>query len=225
MGRSGLHRGIDAFFGNVFALDNRNEDRRGACRNRNSLRRADQFAVEFRNDESDRFRRARRVRHDIDGSRSGPSEIAFSVRSIEYHLIARISMYGRHDTALNRRVIVQRFRHGSKAVRRAGSGGNNLVLFRQRLLIYAVNDRRQIVARRSRNNDLLRARVDMRLRFCFRCIEACAFEDDIYADLSPRKIRGVLLRIDRNFLSVHRDGIVIAFHRMAFISSLCRIIL
>ncbi len=85
--RSRLHSRVDALFRDIFSLYNRYEDRCGARRNGNSLCRTDQLAVELRNYKADGFRGACRIRNDIDSSGSCSSEVAFSVRSVKYHLV------------------------------------------------------------------------------------------------------------------------------------------
>ena len=46
----------------------------------------------------------------------------------------------------------------------------------------------------------------MSLALCLRGIEAGAFENDVYAELAPRKVLSLGLRIDGDFLSVNDDG-------------------
>lgn len=48
----------------------------------------------------------------------------------------------------------------------------------------------------------------MRLALRFGAIESRAFENDVYADLAPRQVSGVLFRIDLYLFSVDDDGVV-----------------
>ena len=59
----------------------------------------------------------------------------------------------------------------------------------QGLLVNAVNDGLEVVACRSGDNDLLSACVDVSLGLVLGAVEACALENNVNADLAPRKIR------------------------------------
>ena len=77
LGSGSLHRGVDAFLGDVLALDNSGENRRGAGRNRNALRGADELAVELRDNQANCLGGAGGVRHNVSGAGTspGPSRI------------------------------------------------------------------------------------------------------------------------------------------------------
>ena len=155
------------------------------------------------------------------------------MRAVEDHLVAGVSMDRAHDAALDRSIIVQCLRHRSEAVRGAGSSGDDGVISRQGLLVYAVNDRREIVACRSGNNDLLCACVDVSLALSLRGVEAGALENNVNTDLAPRKVLSVLLSVDLQGLAVNCDGVslvvsgnrVESFADLAAVTALCGVIL
>ena len=73
----------------------------------------------------------------------------------------------------------------------------------------------------------------MRLRLCLRGVEARALENNVNADLAPRKVLRVLLRVDLQRLAVDRDGVrlvvslngVQAFADLAAVAALSGIVL
>ena len=140
-------------------------------------------------------------------------------------------MDGAHDTGLDRCIVVESLSHGSQTVGGAGSCGNDGVILGQGLLIYAEYDGRQIIASRCRDNNLLGAGIDMSLRFRLGGIETSTLQNYVYTDLSPRKIRGILLCVDPDGLSIYGDGVftslngMLAFTDMTCISALSSIIL
>ena len=107
-----------------------------------------------------------------------------SVRAVEDHLIAGVSVDRAHDAALDRRIVVEGLRHRREAVRRAARSGDDRVVRGEGLLVYAVNDRREIVAGRSGDDNLLCASVDVRLGLRLRGVEARALEDNVNADFA-----------------------------------------
>ena len=64
----------------------------------------------------------------------------------------------------------------------------------------------QIVACRSRDNYLLSACVDVSLGLVLGAVETCALENNVNADLAPRKILSVLLSVDGQGLAVNSDS-------------------
>ena len=220
-----LHLRVD-LLDRDFSLDDGEEERRRTRRSRDALRSADELTLELGDDETDRLRCARRVRHDVDGGGAAAAQIALTLRAIQGHLIARVGMDRRHDAALDRREVVEALRHRSEAVRRAGSRRNDLVLGLQDLVVDVEDDRRQIVAGRRRNDDLLRAGGKMRRSLFLRGIEARAFEHDVDVMLAPRNLRGIGFLVDVDLLAVDRDGILASFHLVrVFVLALRRIIL
>ena len=108
-----------------------------------------------------------------------------------------------HNTRLNRIQIIQCLSHRSQAVCCAGSSRDNLVFRLQCLLVYAVNDSRQIISSRSGNNNLLSTSIDMSLCLGLACIEACALQNNVNIQLTPRQILSILLRVNSDFLAVN----------------------
>ena len=74
-------------------------------------------------------------------------------------------------------------------------------------MVYIVNDSWQVISSRSGNNNFLSAGIDMSLSFCFGCIETCTLQNNVYANLSPRKLCCVSHCIDLDFFSVNSDRI------------------
>ena len=204
-GSSVLHRLVD-----VLSLDlafaDRDELRQGTGGNGNALCAAVKHAVEFGNHEADRLRRARGVANEVDRSSARTAQIALAVRSVEHHLVARVRVNGGHVALLDLGKLVQRVSHGSKAVGRAGSRGNNGIRSFQGLFVYAVNDGGKVVARGSGNDDLLCAGVDVRLRLRLGGIEARALQNDVDVEFLPGKVHRVFFLIDLNGLAVNGDG-------------------
>ena len=190
------------------ALDHCVEERRRARRGRNALCRADELAVELGDNKADRLCCARRVRDDIDCCCTAAAQVALALRAVKRHLVARIGMDRRHDATLDRSEIVQCLCHRCKAVRRAGCCRDDLVCLRQRLVVDVEDNRREIVARRSGDNDLLCAGLDMRLSLCLCRVEARALEHDIDIMLAPGDLRCIRLCVDVDLLAVDRDGVL-----------------
>ena len=81
------------------------------------------------------------------------------------------------------------------------------IIVGQGLMVYIVNDGRQIVACRSGNNNVLSACIDMSLSFCLGGVEAGALQNYVNTDFSPRKLCSVSLCINLDLFSVNGDGI------------------
>ena len=134
-------------------------------------------------------------------------------------------MNGGHDTALDRGIIIEGLRHGRKAVCGAGSGGDNLIFSRQGVFINAENDRFQVVARGSGDDNLLRACLKVGGSLILGGEEACALKHDVYAQLAPGELSGVGILVNRDDLAVHRDGILARLNSVTVITALGGIIL
>ena len=142
------------------------------------------------------------------------------MRTVEDHLVAGVSVNGGHDTALNGRILVKSISHRSKAVGGAGCSGDDLVVRGKGLLVYAVNDGLKIVSSGSGDNDLLCACVDVSLRLLLGAVEAGALENYVYADLTPRKIRCVLLAVNGDLLAVYDDVSLARLNGMRMLADL-----
>ena len=129
------------------------------------------------------------------------------MRAVQDHLVAGVGVDGGHDTALDGRIIVQRFRHGRQAVGGAGSRRDDNIIFVQRFLVHAVHDGFQIAAGRSGDNHFFRARIDVSHALLFGAVEAGALQNDVNADLAPRQFGSVRFFIDGQGFAVHRDGV------------------
>ena len=212
-----FHCRVDAFNG-CLSFDDCDENGGGSGGSGNALCRADELAVEFRNDKTDCFCCAGAVGDDVDCSRTASSQIAFSLRTVKGHLVAGVCVHGGHDTAHDGSVIVERFRHRSEAVGGAACCGDDGVGRFERGVVDVVNDCGKIVACGCGDDDLACACVDMSLRFCFGSVETGAFQNDVNAECSPRKFCGFCFCIDGDFLSVN-DDVAVFFHRAVFVEN------
>ena len=117
--------------GHILALDDGHEDGGGAGRNRNALSRADQLAVQLRNDQADGLGSAGAVRNDVLRAGAGTTQVTLALRAVQNHLVAGVGVHGGHDAGNDRIGIVQGLGHRGEAVGGAGRGGDHLVLLRQ----------------------------------------------------------------------------------------------
>ena len=100
-------------------------------------------------------------------------------------------------------------------------------------MVYVVNDCRQIVASRSRDNDLLCTCIDVSLCLSLRGVETSAFQNNVNTNLAPRQLCSVSLCIDLQSLTVNSDSTSFVISRnsvlvltdLACITALCGIIL
>jgi len=205
-GGGGLHRGVDLLRGDVFALDDGDEDGRGAGRDGDALGGADELAVEFGDDEADRLGGAGGVRDDVRGTGTGTAEVAFTMRAVEDHLVAGVGVDGGHDTGLDREGIVEGLRHRGEAVGGAGSGGDDLVFLGEGLLVDGEDDGLEVLAGRGGDDDFLGAGFDVGHGFLFGAIEASALEHDVDAELTPGEVHGFGFGIDGDLLAIDDDG-------------------
>ncbi len=123
-------------------------------------------------------------------------------------------MDGAHDAGDDRGIIVEGFRHGSEAVGGTGGCGDDLVIRGQGLIVDAVDDGGKVVACRSRDDDFLGTRVDVRLGLRFGSVETGAFEDDVDIEFAPGKFGSVGLGIDGDLFAVDRNGVLTGFDRV-----------
>ena len=116
LGSSSLHSSVDAFLSDVGALNYSCEDSCRTCRNRNSLSRADELAVELGDNKTDSLSSTCAVGNDVSSTSTSSSEVTLSVRTVEDHLIACVSVDSAHNTALDRSIVIESLSHGSEAV-------------------------------------------------------------------------------------------------------------
>ena len=131
-------------------------------------------------------------------------------------------MNGGHDAGNDRESLVQGVGHRSQAVGGAGSSRDNLVILGQGLLVDRVDDGLQVVAGRSRDNDLLSASSDVSHALLFAGVEAGALQNNVNADLAPRAILSVLNGIDLDLLAIDDDGILGSFDGVLVLTDLAQ---
>ena len=181
-----FHSCVDLFFGYSFVYNCEQKSGRSG-RGRYTLCSTDQFAVQFRNNQTDCFCSTSAVRNDINSACTASSQIAFSLRSVKDHLITSVSMDGAHDTRLDRRPGRSELLPsvpGSWWVQEAAE--ITVSLFGQSFVVYVVYDSRQIISSRSGNNYFSLAPAVMMCRsFLFRGVESGTLQNYIYADSLP----------------------------------------
>ena len=135
LGGSSLHGSVDGLLGDVLALDNGNQDGGGAGGDGNALSRADQLAVQLGDDQADGLGSAGGVRNDVLSTSTSAAQVALTLRAVQDHLVAGVSMNGGHDAGDDGISLVQGVGHGGQAVGGAGSSGDDLILSGQGLLV------------------------------------------------------------------------------------------
>ena len=131
-------------------------------------------------------------------------------------------MNGGHDAGDDGEGLVQGVGHRSQAVGGAGSSRDNLVILGQGLLVDRVDDGLQVVAGRSRDNDLLSASSDVSHALLFAGVEAGALQNNVNADLAPRAILSVLNGVDLDLLAIDDDGILGSFDGVLVLTDLAQ---
>ena len=155
------------------------------------------------------------------------------MRTVEDHLVTSVSVDGAHDTALDRSVVIQSLCHRSQAVGGARCSRDDLVVCCQSFVVYIVNDGRQIVTSRSRNNNLLCTCINVSLCLFLRSVETCAFQNNVNTNFAPRQFSSFCLCIDGQGLTINSDSTcfiisrnsVLVFADSACVTALCGIIL
>ena len=142
------------------------------------------------------------------------------MRPVQKHLVSRISVDRCHEPGPDFAVLIKNFCHRGKAVGRAGSRRNYIVFRGESFVVGSVDDGRKIVSCRRRNQHFFSPGVYMRLRLCFRREKSRTLKNYIDFEFFPRELFRVFSRQNPDFLSVDRNGAVVAFHRMSPVSSL-----
>ncbi len=233
LGSRRFHRRVDAVNSHIRTLDNCGQDGGRTGRNGHALCRTDEFAVELGDNQTDCFCSTGGVGNDVCSACTCTAKVAFSVWTVQNHLVAGVSVNGAHDTALDRCIVVQGFRHGRQAVGGAGCSRNNLVIRSQGFFVYAVNDGLKVVACGRGNNNFLSPCGDVCLCLVFGAVEACALKHNVYADFAPGKLSCVCNCINFQGFAVYSDGAcfivrgnrVCAFADFAAVTALCGVIL
>ena len=116
------------------------------------------------------------------------------MRKIEDLLVVRVRVDGRHESLLDREVVVQDLRARRDAVRRARRVRDDVVLLRVvGVVVDAEHDRDVRVRGRSGDDHLLRACVEVLLCALAVGEEPGRLDHEIDIQLTPRQRRGILL--------------------------------
>ncbi len=121
-------------------------------------------------------------------------------------------MNGRHKTFHKTEIVVDDFRDGREAVRRAGSVGNNLHVLGVFVKVDAANEHRS-VGRRSGDDDFLRAADKVSGRLFGRGVDTGRFGNVLGAATLPIDVGSRHLREDLDLVAVHDQHIVLFIGR------------
>jgi hypothetical protein len=141
----GLQLVVDLFRSRA-VLDHRNEIDNRHVRSGNADRIPVEFALQFRHNEPDRLRRARRGRDHVDGRGTRATEIL--VREVEDVLVIRVAVNRRHQALLDDELFMQNFHHRSEAVRGAGRVRDYVMLARVVFVVIDAENESDIFVRR-----------------------------------------------------------------------------
>ena len=72
-----------------------------------------------------------------------------------------------------------------------------------------------IVSSRCGNQNFLRSSIDVRLSLCLGRKEACAFQNDIYTQFTPRKLCRICFFVNSDFLAFYDDVFLIMIYFMS----------
>ena len=132
-------------------------------------------------------------------------------------------MDGAHDTALDGSKLVEGISHGSQAVGGARSCTDHGVFLLQSLVVHVEHDGGKVIACRSRDDNLLGTGSDVGTCLLLRCVEACALEDYVNTQLSPRQLSCIRHGIDGDLLTIDDDRVVCGLNRvLAFTKLACK---
>ena len=115
-------------------------------------------------------------------------------------------MNGRHEAALDAKLIVEHFRNGREAVCCAGSVGNDFLACIG-LVVYAVNEHRGRVLGGSGHNDFFGAGFEVGGSEFFGEEEACGFHNHISVNFVPLEVGGIFFRGDADFFAVYDEEV------------------
>ena len=87
-------------------------------------------------------------------------------------------------------------------------------------MVHVVNDSGQIVAGRSRDNDLLGTSGQVGRSLLLRCIETSALQNDVNVQLTPRQFSSVRNSIDSNLLAINNDEILTSLNSVLVLTDL-----
>jgi len=112
----GLDGGVDAILGR-FLRQIARQVNDAARRDRNPHRDAGQFALQFRNDQTDGLGRTGARRNDVQGRGAGTIQVRVGL--ILNVLVVRVSVHGRHQTLLDAECLVQNLGNRCQTIGRA----------------------------------------------------------------------------------------------------------
>src|SRR5216683_1402868 len=166
-----------------------------------------ELALQFGNDEMQRFGGAGGAGNHIDGGGAGTAQVL--VRQVEEFLIVGVRVDGGHGAAVDAESFLENFGDGSEAVGGAGSVGNDLVLCRIVGLVIHTEDESRIGAIGGRGDEhFLYGRAKMLVGIHAFGKEARRFDNDIRADRSPIDFSGILGLENLEAFPLHGDGVL-----------------
>ena len=111
--------------------------------------------------------------------------------------------------------VVEGLGHRGEAVGGAGGRGDDVVISGQDVMVDVEHDGGEVIARRSGDDDLLGAGVDVSLGLGLAGVETGALQHDVDVELAPRElcrvslgVDGDLLAVDLNEVLASHDGVV-----------------
>ena len=87
-------------------------------------------------------------------------------------------------------------------------------------MVYIVNDSRQIVASRSRDNNLLGTSSQVSRSLLLRSIETCALQNNVYVQLAPRQLSSVRNSVDSDLLTINNDEVLTSLYSVLVLTEL-----
>ena len=87
-------------------------------------------------------------------------------------------------------------------------------------MVYIVNDSRQIVTCRSRDNNLLSTSCQVSRSLLLRCVETCALQNNVYIQLTPRELSSVRNSIDSDLLTINYDEVLTSLYSVLVLTEL-----
>ena len=205
-GSGGLVGGID-LLGRDVAADRDDEVGDRARRHRGANRDAVDLALQVRQHESDRLGGAGRGRNQVDRRRAGAAQVL--VGQVEDALVVRVRVDRGHEARLDSGEVVEHLHERCDAVRRAGGVRDDVMLGAVvAVVVDADHDREVGVGGGRRDDDLLRACIEVLLRAVAAREEPGRLEDDVDPELAPRQRRRVALREHLHLLAAGVDDAV-----------------
>ena len=178
-----------------------------AGRDGHAQRVAVELALQLRQHEPDRLGGTGAGRHDVQRRGTRPAQVL--VRAVLQVLVLRVRVDRRHQATLDAELVVEHLGQRAEAVRGARRVRDDRVLRGVvARVVDAHHDRDVLVAGRRRDDDLLRAGVDVLVRVGGLGEEPGRFDDDVDAEVAPRQVRRVALGEDLDVLAADRDAVV-----------------